>query len=217
MNEELIIGEAMKMFKNDGNPEKWNAFVELTDKYYAKIQSSWWTKLFETIANNREVSRVPGWKVLKWDDWGIRWFLEECEDAIGIELTKSSLRVGYNYKHLDYSKVEQLIKDPRFDIIKSRFDSIDSTGNGSIAVEKNNFKFIGILFYPDAHLFYKTGKIFTVDVRKKSMELLRMVLLNLGIRQVIAFFKKRKLHLHFSRWAYTRIGTGKVFVQKIRH
>jgi len=141
MNEELIKN-AMKMFDTSA---KWHAFLELVNQS-DNIRDCWWRILKEEV-HKRELEfnkENPDWD---WDirSFGIcdiRWLIRgKPENSLMIQFHPNFLRVFYNGGYLDVNKVNQLIIDQRFDIIKTCFDRIDGSNWETIGWEDRNFSF----------------------------------------------------------------------------
>lgn len=137
MNEELVLN-AMKLFDT---PDKWHSFIELVS-ITDTMQNKWWKKL-QTEVNQRELNNSDKeWSILTWSDSDIRWYLREGgQKSLAVHFWRDSLRVFSNYGTLDFNKVNQLIKDPKFDIIKRVFDRLDGSNDQTIGWETKNFYF----------------------------------------------------------------------------
>ncbi len=137
MNEELLQ-QAIKLFDTQ---EKWSSFVELI-KRNEEIQNRWWKKLQQEVYQRELRDLGLDWSIYIWNNWDIMWYIKgESNKSLAIHFWRDTLRVFYNYGDLDINKVNELIKEPRFDIIKSNFDRIDGTNNETIGWENKNFFF----------------------------------------------------------------------------
>ncbi|MEN9301790.1 MAG: hypothetical protein RL264_219 [Bacteroidota bacterium] len=137
MNEELLQ-KAMQLFDS---AEKWNSFIELVNKNN-EIQSRWWKKLQLEVFDREQKNGNSEWDIIIWYNWDIRWFIKgEPNNTICIHFWGDGFRVFYNWGGLDIEKVNELIKDPRFDKIKSCMDRIEGSDNVTICWENRNFGF----------------------------------------------------------------------------
>lgn len=136
MNEELLK-QAMSLFDSI---DKWAAFIELINKN-GDIQNRWRKKLKQEVVNRERFELGNEWDI-SIDSNGdfITWFIRDATiNSINIGYADNHLRVFY--EKLDTEKVNELIKNPRFDKIKQCFDRIDGQDNATIAWETNNFYF----------------------------------------------------------------------------
>lgn len=141
MNEELLQ-KAMLLFDT---PEKWNAFVELANNK-DEIHNRWWKSLQNAVYQHELRELNPDWGITIWSDCDIKWFIKDNTDKfLVIQFTKEYFRVFSNFGALDINKVNELIKDPRFDCIRNAFDRIDGTNHETLAWEYRNFSF-GTIF-----------------------------------------------------------------------
>lgn len=137
MNEELLL-KALELFDTS---EKWEAFCELSNRNRL-IQDRWWKKLQAEVYNREIRLNNPDWDIHIWNNWDIIWFIKgESTKSLVIHFWGDALRVFYNYGELDINKVNELIKEPRFDIIKQSFERIDGSNHETIAWEHRNFSF----------------------------------------------------------------------------
>lgn len=137
MNEELLQ-KAMQLFDT---AEKWNAFIELVNRNN-DIQSKWWKKLQLEVYDREQKNGNSDWDISTNNNWDIKWFIKgEPNNTICVHFWGDSFRVFYNWGGLDIEKVNELIKDPRFDKIKSCMDRIDGSNHETICWETRNFGF----------------------------------------------------------------------------
>jgi hypothetical protein len=137
MNEELLQ-KAMLLFDT---AEKWNAFVELANKK-DEIQNRWWKSLQNAVYQHELRELNPNWGITIWNNWEIKWFIKgESPNSLIIHFCGEYFRVFSNAGALDINKVNELIKDPRFDCIRNAFDRIDGTNHETLAWEYRNFSF----------------------------------------------------------------------------
>jgi len=136
MNEELLQ-KAMQMFDT---PEKWNAFCELMNRN-GEIQNRWWKNL-QTEIYQRELSTGnPDWDIKIWNFIEIKWFMRgENESSLLIYFRADGLRIYFNNNYLDVDKVNDLIKDQRFNIIKTCLE-FDGSDSNTICWEERRFYF----------------------------------------------------------------------------
>ena len=131
MNEELLQ-QAMLLFDT---AEKWNAFVELLNRN-GEIQNRWWKSLQSTVYQRELKESNPDWDIYIWNNWDIKWFIKgESPNSLVIHFWGDTFRVFSNSGALEFNKVNELIKDPRFDCIRNAFDRIDGTNHETIAWE----------------------------------------------------------------------------------
>ena len=139
MNEELLQ-KAMQMFEGK-TPEKWNAFLELVNRN-GEIQNRWWQRLQTEVYQREAHAGHPDWEIRKWGNWDLKWFIKgDNENSLMIHFWGDCLRVFSNAGYLDATKVSDLIKDKRFDIIKTCLDRIDGSDWATIGWEHRNFSF----------------------------------------------------------------------------
>ena len=147
MNEELIQ-KAMQMFDTS---DKWSAFIELINKN-GEIQNRWWKKLQTEVYQREQTDGISDWDIAIWNNWDIMWYIKgETNKTIAVHFYGDMFRVFYNFGDLDTEKVNELLKNPKFDIIKTCFDRIDGTAWDTIGYEFKNFSF-GTLYdtrFPD--------------------------------------------------------------------
>lgn len=137
MNEELTL-VAMDLFDS---ADKWTSFCELMNKS-EKIQEKWWKKLQTEVYQREMKNPTPGWNISIYYDWDIRWYIQgESENSLAIHFWQDGLRLYSNYGDLDIVKVNDLIKDPKFDILRNAFDRIDGSDSATIGCEFRNFHF----------------------------------------------------------------------------
>ena len=137
MNEELIQ-KAMAMFNT---PEKWVAFTDLVDKQNV-FQERWWKNLQAEVYQRETQTGNPDWDIKIWGNWDIKWFIRgENENSLAIHFWADFFRIFSNYGFLDTEKVNKLIEDQRFNIIKTSFDRIDGSDWATIGWEIRNFSF----------------------------------------------------------------------------
>jgi hypothetical protein len=151
MNEELLLA-AMRLFDT---PEKWNAFCELMNKN-GEIQNRWWRKLQTEVYQRESGKQNLDWDIMIWGNWDIKWFIRGSElisnqyRSLVIHFWCDGFRVYYG--GLDIDKVNELLENPKFGIIKSCFDNIEGSDSEKIGWEYRNFSF-GSVFdgkFPDA-------------------------------------------------------------------
>lgn len=147
MNEELLQ-QAMLLFDT---AEKWNAFVELLNRN-GEIQTRWWKSLQNAVYQRELKESNPDWDIYIWNNSDIKWFIKgESPNSLVIHFSGEYFRTFSNAGALEFNKVNELIKDPRFDCIRNAFDRIDGTNHETIAWEHRNFSF-GTIFvckFPD--------------------------------------------------------------------
>jgi hypothetical protein len=138
MNEYLLC-KAMQLFET---AEKWNAFCELMIRGDA-IQQRWWKKLQTEVYQREQKNGSLGWDIFIDRQWeNIRWFIKgETHNTICVHFWGDGLRVFYNYGDLDKDKVNELLKDTKFDVIKACMDRIDGSDFQTICWEYRNFSF----------------------------------------------------------------------------
>lgn len=138
MNEELLR-KAMHIFDT---PEKWNSFLELINQS-GNIQTKWWKKLQNEVYTRELKSNFdPEWNIHIWNHWDVMWYIKEFGDkSICIHFYGDAFRIYYNYGFLDINKVNELLKDPKFDIIKNTFDKIDGSDYQTIVWVQRNYYF----------------------------------------------------------------------------
>ncbi|MCT4698217.1 hypothetical protein [Tenacibaculum haliotis] len=137
MNKELLI-KAMSLFDTS---EKWNAFCQLIDQD-KNIQNEWWEKLQKEVYHREMKNSIIDWDIHIWNHWDIMWFIKgENNRSLAIHYWGKTLRVFCDYGDLDLGKVNELLKKPKFDVIKNCFDRIDGSNDKSIAWEDGNFSF----------------------------------------------------------------------------
>ena len=137
MNEELLQ-KAMQLFDT---AEKWNSFCELMGRK-DDMQKRWWKKLQTEVYQREQKNGICDWDIFIENQWDIRWFIKgETRNTICVHFWADRFRVFYNYGDLDKDKVFELLKDPKFDIIKSCIDRIEGSDNETICWEERNFAF----------------------------------------------------------------------------
>lgn len=137
MNEELLL-KAIAMFDT---AEKWDAFGELINRQGA-IQDRWWKKLQTEVYSRELIDNPPDWDIHIWNNWDIMWYIKgESDRSLCIHFWGDGFRVFYNYGELDIRKVNDLLKNPKFDVIKTRFDRIEGSNHETIGWERRNFYF----------------------------------------------------------------------------
>ena len=138
MNEEFLT-KAMDLFNSS---EKWNAFCELMIKK-GDIQHEWWKKLQSEIYEKEEKNFDSEWKSQRWKgDGGIIWWINGySEYSLYIYFYENMLKVNYDGGALDVKAVKELLKDPRFDVIRDAFDKFDDYDDGTLGWEEGNFSF----------------------------------------------------------------------------
>ena len=137
MNEELLI-RAMSLFDTS---DKWDAFCELMNRNGA-IQDRWWKKLQTEVYQREMRNSNPDWNIYIWNNCDIMWYIKgESTKSLAIHFVCDYLRVFQNYGDLDIDKVNELLKNPKFEAIKNCFDRIDGSNDGTIAWEHRNYSF----------------------------------------------------------------------------
>jgi hypothetical protein len=137
MNEELIQ-RAMQLFDT---ADKWNSFCELINRN-EDIQARWWKKLQLEVFNREQKNGNSDWDILIWGNWDIKWIIKgESQNSICVHFWCDGFRVFYNYGDLDIDKVNELLKDPKFDKIKSCMDKVEGSNSQTICWEHRNFGF----------------------------------------------------------------------------
>jgi len=137
MNEELLQ-KAMQLFDT---AEKWNAFCELMNRN-GNIQNRWWKKLQTEVYQREQTSGMSEWNICIWNNWDIMWYIKgETNKTICVHFWGDCFRVFYGYGDLDIDKVNELLKDSKFDAIKSCIDRIDGSDSQTICWEDRNFRF----------------------------------------------------------------------------
>lgn len=137
MNEELILA-AMNLFDT---PEKWTSFCELK-KNSDEIQNRWMKKLQTEIYQREMKNPRPDWEFNIWGSWDMQWYIKgESNRSLTLHFNGSIFRLFSNGGDLDLAKVNEKIKDPKFDILKSCFDRLDGTDFDRIGWEERNFSF----------------------------------------------------------------------------
>ena len=135
MNEELIK-KAMQMFDT---PEKWNAFRVLVE---SNIVDRWWKKLQTEVYQRELRAGDPDWDIRVWTNWDIKWFpKKDPENALMIHFCGDTFNLPFNFGYLDTNKVNKLIEDHRFNVIKTCFDRYDGSDSNQIGWETRNFSF----------------------------------------------------------------------------
>lgn len=147
MNEELLL-KAMNLFDT---PDKWNAFCELVNKQ-GQIQDRWWKKLQTEVYQREMRSPNPDWEIHIWNNWDIKWYIRgESHNSLCIHFWGEAFRVFYNFGGLDVIKVNEALKNFKFDPIKNCFSRLDGSNHDTIGWESRNFSF-GTVFdgkFPD--------------------------------------------------------------------
>lgn len=144
MNEELTI-KAIALFDT---AEKWNSFLELCNiavgsigHQNTQIQGKWWQKLQSEVFNREQKEKNSEWDIIIWNKWDIGWYLKEYGDkSLYVHFYGDAFRV-FSYGALDLNKVNDLLKDTRFDAITDAFERIDGTNQETIGWEHRNFSF----------------------------------------------------------------------------
>ncbi|MCO6492670.1 MAG: hypothetical protein J5I98_29905 [Phaeodactylibacter sp.] len=148
MNEELIL-KAMDLFDS---ADKWNSFCELMSKDQ-EIQNRWWKRLQTEVYQRENTQPNPDWAIHKWNAWDIRWYIKgESENSLAVHFWGDRFRVFANYGALDLHKVNKLLENPKFDVLKTCFDRLDGSDYQTIGWEDRNFRFKTIYDerFPDA-------------------------------------------------------------------
>lgn len=148
MNEELILS-AMNLFDS---ADKWNAFCELMGRN-GEIQNRWWKKLQLEVYQREKSNPTPDWDIYIWNQWDIRWFIKgESNTSLAVHFWGDVFRVFSNYGDLDINKVNSLLENPKYDILKTCFDRLDGSNVETIGWEYKNFCFDTIYDgrFPDA-------------------------------------------------------------------
>jgi len=137
MNEELLL-TALNLFDTS---EKWVAFCDLMNRN-GEIQNRWWKKL-QTEVYQREIREAnPDWDIYIWDNWDIMWYIKGAKiNTLAVHFWGDTFRVFYDFGDLDTNKVNMLIKDPKFNIIKTSFERLDGSDSKTIGWEHRNFHF----------------------------------------------------------------------------
>jgi len=148
MNEE-IIRSAMNLFDS---ADKWNSFCELINKN-GEIQNRWWKLLQTEIYQREKKNSNPDWDIYIWNNWDIIWHIKgESHKTLAIHFWGDGFRVFSDYGDLDVEKVNKILENPKFDILKICFDRLDGTNFQTIGWEHRNFNFDTIYDgrFPDA-------------------------------------------------------------------
>lgn len=137
MNEELI-NKAMKLFDS---ADKWNSFFELIN-VNGDIQRRWWQKLQSEVFQREIKIMNHDWDIFAWENSHIRWYIKGSKvDSLAIHFFENAFRLFHGFGALDNEKVNLLIKDPKFDILRICFDRFDGSDHQSIGLEYRNFHF----------------------------------------------------------------------------
>lgn len=137
MNEELLI-TAMNLFDS---ADKWNSFCELMNRN-GEIQNRWWKKLQTEVYQREKKVTNPDWDIVIWNNWDIGWYIKgESDKSLAIHFWGDNFRVFCSYGELDINKVTEILKNPKFDIIKSCFERLDGSDYQTIGWEHRNFSF----------------------------------------------------------------------------
>lgn len=137
MNEELLI-TAMNLFDS---ADKWNSFCELMNRN-GDIQNRWWKKLQTEVYQREKKITNPDWDIFIWNHWDMGWYIKgETDKSLAIHFWGDNFRVYFNFGELDVNKVTQLLKNPKFDVIKSCFERLDGSDFQTIGWEHRNFSF----------------------------------------------------------------------------
>lgn len=140
MNEELLLNAA-KLFDT---VEKWNAFNELVN-VSSSIRDRWWRRLQAEVYDREIRNPHPDWDIDIWNNWDIRWSIKGyANNTLVIHFWGDCFRVFYGYSGLNKDKVNEQLKNPKFDAIKNCFDRIDGIDSSTIAWECRNFSFDSI-------------------------------------------------------------------------
>jgi hypothetical protein len=107
-----------------------------------EIQMRWWKKLQLEVYNREQKNGNSDWEVQIWNNWDIKWIVKgETTNNLCVHFWGDSFRVFYGGGDLDIEKVNALLKDPRFDKIKSCMDRIEGSDFQTICLEHRNFGF----------------------------------------------------------------------------
>ena len=106
------------------------------------IQNRWWKKLLTEVNQREKINGMSDWDIYIWGIWDIMWYIKgETNKTIAVHFWGDCLRVFYNFGDLDTGKVNELLKDTKFDVIKSCIDRIDGSNHETICWENRNFSF----------------------------------------------------------------------------
>lgn len=147
MNEELTLA-AMNLFDS---ADKWTSFCELMNKS-DDIQNKWWKKLQTEVYQRELKNPTHDWEVYIWNEWDIMWYIQgESNKSLAVHFWGDAFRLVSGFGDLDIFKVNDLIKDPKFDILRNAFDRIDEIDLATIGLERRNFHFQTIYdgMFPD--------------------------------------------------------------------
>lgn len=138
MNQELM-NQALNLFDT---PEKWNAFLELYSQR-DEMRNQWYGKLRElSIKRFNTIDVVDGWSFKPSNSIDMCWYLTEYGDQ--------SIRIVFGwcaemtlfYDGVNFSKMNDLMKNKRFSPILEGFQKLDGVFQGNrIAYESRNFIF----------------------------------------------------------------------------
>lgn len=137
MNDELLLS-AIDLFDS---PESWDAFCDLRN-LYDRIHNGWWQKLQKEVFQREKKNPTPDWDIDIFNYWDIRWSLKDYgKDMLVVHFWGDTFRVFYNYGGLDVQKVNDMLKNPKYDSIHGCMDRIDGSNHETIAWEHRNFYF----------------------------------------------------------------------------
>jgi hypothetical protein len=142
MNEELLK-QTESLFDS---PQKWSAFIELMDRS-GEMQNRWLKRLQQEVSQREKKDLDSNWNIYVGDNCEIRWHIKgEANNTFIIHFWGKESCLGvHNDGALDADKVEDLIQESRFDIIKDGFDRIGEWDKSNNTMEEHgNFKFDSI-------------------------------------------------------------------------
>lgn len=137
MNREFL-NEAINLFDT---PEKWNSFIELSNKRN-DINNEWFKRAKVVTINHFINDIVENWSFINWNTWDYRWFLEEFgKESFSIWMFGNRIGLWVNGAEYDSIKATSLLRTERYSPLLSflRADEIFQ-GDWKIA-ELGNFSF----------------------------------------------------------------------------
>ncbi|WP_312298156.1 hypothetical protein [Chryseobacterium sp.] len=137
MNREFLK-QALNLFDT---PEKWNSFLELSNKKN-EINNEWYKKAKTEIIHYFINDPAEGWSFVNWNTWDYRWFLEDFgKESFCLWMFGNRIGLWLNGNHFESAKATALLSTEKYSPLLSTLRPDSIFDNDWKIFEAGNFFF----------------------------------------------------------------------------